>query len=59
LRGKISGLRAARQIRGEGFGSQEEQLRAIFDASERTIFDVGQQTGFDWYWRAYFWLLRR
>jgi len=59
LRGKISGLRAARQIRRESFGSQEEQLRAILEASERTIFDVGQQTGFDWYWRAYFWLLRR
>jgi len=59
LRGKVSGLRVARKIRGEGFAKQENRLRAILEASERTIFDVGQQTGFDWYWRAYFWLLRR
>ena len=34
-------------------------LRAIIEASEQDIFELEQQTGFDWYWRAYFWLLRR
>jgi hypothetical protein len=29
------------------------------EASEAEILDLQQQTGFDWYWRAYFWLLPR
>jgi hypothetical protein len=29
------------------------------EASEKEIFGIEQQTGFDTYWRAYFWLLRR
>ena len=59
LRGKLSGWRAAREICGDGSGDQQNRLREILEASEQAIFDVGQQTGFDWYWRVYFWLLRR
>jgi GT2 family glycosyltransferase len=59
LRGKFAGLRVAREIRGDVFADEQNKLRTLFEASERTIFEVQQQTGFDWYWRAYFWLLRR
>jgi GT2 family glycosyltransferase len=53
LRGRISGWRASRHVR---FDEKSNVLRTIFEDSERTIFEVQQQTGFDWYWRAYFWL---
>jgi len=56
LRGKIDGLRAARQI-SEPLANAG--LTPILEASEREILEVQQQTGFDSYWRAYFWLLRR
>jgi GT2 family glycosyltransferase len=60
LHGKISGWRCRRRWSGlEQTGTNRDTLRAIFEASERNIFELGQQTGFDWYWRAYFWLLRR
>ncbi len=55
LRGKISGLRDSRQVRGN---VQENRLRPIFEASEQAIFDIQRQTGFDWYWRMYFWRRR-
>jgi len=59
LRGKVSGLRMARQWRSEDRKVPAGTLRAIIQASERDIYDLQQQTGFDGYWRAYFWLLRR
>jgi hypothetical protein len=36
-----------------------EKVRLILEESERHIFESQQQGGFDRYWRAYFWLLRR
>lgn len=54
--GKLSGWRVARTISSQ---RRTKQLREIVEASEAEIRRVGQQTGFDWYWRAYFWLLRR
>lgn len=59
LRGKISGLQAARYVCGDSLADQEDGFRKTLEASERSIFEIQQQTGFDWYWRAYFWLLRR
>jgi GT2 family glycosyltransferase len=66
LAGKISGWRVARMLHGhvaEAPGTDREgnreKLGAIIKASEREIFEIQQQTGFDTYWRAYFWLLRR
>jgi GT2 family glycosyltransferase len=61
LMGKISGLRAGRRKRSKrGCNSlQTKELRAIFEASETEILELEQQTQFDWYWRTYFWLLRR
>jgi hypothetical protein len=60
LRGKISGLKAARVIRQQrGFQNAPQRLPSVVEASEREIFEIERQTGFDWYWRAYFWLLPR
>jgi GT2 family glycosyltransferase len=60
LRGKISGWKTARAIyRDKKAVSSEHRISAFADASEREIFALQQQTGFDWYWRAYFWLLPR
>jgi GT2 family glycosyltransferase len=36
-----------------------EAVRVLLEESERTIFELQQQSGFDLYWRIYFWLLRR
>ena len=58
VRGKASGFRIARNIRRDGFANEKNGIQTILAASERAIFDLGQQTGFDWYWRVYFWLLR-
>jgi GT2 family glycosyltransferase len=33
-------------------------LKQVLAASERNIYDLQRQTGFDLYWRAYFWLSR-
>lgn len=64
LAGKISGWRAARaeplETDREGHrGLYQEKICSIVEASEKEIFEIQQQTGFDTYWRAYFWLLRR
>jgi GT2 family glycosyltransferase len=59
LRGKLSGLRFARMVDGESISAKRDRLHSEIEASERTIFETQQQTGFDWYWRVYFCLLRR
>jgi GT2 family glycosyltransferase len=56
VKGKISGLRAARHYRP--VLRHETGFRTVIDASERKILELQQASGFDWYWRAYFWLLR-
>jgi GT2 family glycosyltransferase len=33
--------------------------KAVVEESERHLFELQRQTGFDRYWRAYFWLSRR
>lgn len=64
LRGKISGWKAARAIYRHKTGplqarTSEDGISAFAKSSEEEIFALQQQTGFDWYWRAYFWLLPR
>lgn len=60
LRGKLSGLKSAQSFRRPNASEQAtNRLREILDASELEIRQLQQQTGSDWYWRAYFWLLRR
>lgn len=55
--GKWEGLRER--------GRQDHQkpcpqaVRAILEASEREIFELQQSSGWDAYWRAYFWVTRR
>ncbi len=64
LAGKLAGWREAvkrdADWNGDGNGdSDKETVRAFLRASEAEIFGINKQTGFDTYWRAYFWLLRR
>jgi GT2 family glycosyltransferase len=59
LRGKISGWKTARAIYRGKTKLSEDRISRFAQASEREIFALQQQTGFDWYWRAYFWLLPR
>jgi GT2 family glycosyltransferase len=60
LRGKFAGWMDRRQC-GPRHASVEtrKSVSLILEASETAIFELGQQTGLDRYWRAYFWLLRR
>ena len=57
LSGKVSGLRVARSL-DKLHPSKKQQLSAIFSVSEKEILELERQTGFSWYWRAYFWLSR-
>ncbi len=60
LRGKISGWKAARAIyRDNQTASSKIAISSFAKTSEDEIFTLQRETGFDWYWRAYFWLLRR
>jgi len=56
LQGKMAGMRVARTLPAKKPAS--ETIRAFVRESEKTILEVQRQTGFDHYWRAYFWLLR-
>lgn len=59
LRGKISGLKLARNLSSKPGRSCIEKVRAIAAGSENEILTLQRKGGFDWYWRAYFWLLRQ
>ena len=60
LQGKWSGLRAASQLGFKEFPAQEAvKVEKIVGESERQILEIQRQTGFDTYWRAYFWLFAR
>jgi GT2 family glycosyltransferase len=50
LAGKIEGLQRFRSSRRPG----NPQLVPVLEASERTIYQVQQETGVDSYWRLYF-----
>ena len=58
LRGKISGWKAARALY-RGNIRKSDRIARFAAASEWQILALQQQTGFDWYWRVYFWLLPR
>jgi hypothetical protein len=61
LQGKMSGMRIARTLPRQRPASGNIEAVIDFDAfvreSEQTILEIQRQTGFDRYWRAYFWLL--
>jgi len=57
LLGKLQGL----FLRPEGKGQLAPLaiVNSVLEESERHIFELQRETGFDRYWRAYFWLSRR
>ena len=61
LQGKMSGMRIARTVPLQRLASGNIKavvnVEAFIRESERTILEIQRQTGFDRYWRAYFWLL--
>ena len=57
LQGKIAGMRVARTVALRRPSSIN--IEAFIKESDQTICEIQQQTGFDLYWRAYFWLLGR
>jgi len=57
LAGKIDGWRTVRTW--QGIATSADAVRVILETSEDEIFQLGVKTGFDAYWRAYFWLSRR
>ncbi len=59
LRGKISGWKTARAFYREKITTPEDRIFRLAAIGEQHIFALQQQTGFDRYWRAYFWLLPR
>jgi GT2 family glycosyltransferase len=59
LSGKIAGWKAARALHREKITNSEVDISRLTAASEQQIFALQQQSGFDRYWRAYFWLLPR
>lgn len=59
LQGKLAGIRDARRM--ERVSTNEytsKDLARVLDASEANILALARETGFDSYWRAYFWLSR-
>jgi GT2 family glycosyltransferase len=59
LRGKVSGWKTARALYREKITTSEDRISILARTGEDQIFALQQQSGFDRYWRAYFWLLRR
>jgi len=62
LQGKLEGLRWAKaraRLDRKSKKYKPEAVRVLLEESERTILELQRQTGFDWYWRLYFWLPRR
>ncbi len=59
LRGKLAGFRDARRMeRVSTNESTSKDLARVLEASEANILALALETGFDSYWRAYFWLSR-
>lgn len=51
-RGKWQGIRQSRGIQKKEPAVPER----LFRYQERLIYELQKETGFDWYWRLYFWL---
>jgi GT2 family glycosyltransferase len=60
VRGKMAGWADGRALRTRQTSVEAtKHLGLILEASEKEIWEIGQKTGLDLYWRAYFWLLPR
>jgi GT2 family glycosyltransferase len=58
--GKIAGIRQARRMTPLSTNEYTRKVLAeVLESSEATILALARETGFDSYWRAYFWLSRR
>lgn len=58
LKGKLAGLELARSMADKVPAADRKALATIITESEQEILAIQRQTGFDRYWRAYFWLSR-
>ncbi len=60
VRGKIAGMREARRLKWPSTNEYTRKvLSEVLESSEANILALARETGFDSYWRAYFWLSRR
>jgi GT2 family glycosyltransferase len=60
VRGKIAGMREARRMARPSTNEYTRKVLAeVLESSEASILALARETGFDSYWRAYFWLSRR
>jgi GT2 family glycosyltransferase len=60
IRGKLAGMREARRVKRASTSEYtRKELARVLEASEANILALARETGFDSYWRAYFWLSRR
>jgi GT2 family glycosyltransferase len=60
VRGKIAGMREARRSTRPNTNEYTRKVLAeVLESSEENILALARETGFDSYWRAYFWLSRR
>jgi GT2 family glycosyltransferase len=57
LRGKFEGLRRWKEFRPRA-GNEAGRVQKAFQESEREIYSLQRQAGFDIYWRLYFSLVR-
>jgi GT2 family glycosyltransferase len=57
VKGKMQGFGCALAVGAKA--QSPEIVRAVLEESERHIFELQRQTGFDRYWRVYFCMLRR
>ena len=58
--GKIAGMREARRMTRPSTNEYTRKVLAeVLESSEANILALARETGFDSYWRAYFWLSRR
>jgi len=60
IRGKLAGIRESRRL-GRLSTSEytSKDVSRVLEASEANILALARETGFDSYWRAYFWLSGR
>jgi hypothetical protein len=60
VRGKIAGMREVRRMTRPTTNEYTRKVLAeVLESSEANILALARETGFDSYWRAYFWLSRR
>jgi GT2 family glycosyltransferase len=60
VRGKIAGMREIRRMTRPSTNEYTRKVLAeVLESSEANILALARETGFDSYWRTYFWLSRR